>query len=190
MKKRMMVVAGVMGVALTACGSTTTQAAVVTTTTSASGAASTSTTASPTTTAAVAHVGATEAVKDQSGHAYTVQVTSITDPATPATQFDAPTSGDRLVAVNLVLTNKSSAVIQDDADSNVTVIGSDNQTYQPSFNSVTGCTDFNSGQYTLTPGGSSSGCVVVELPSTVKIDKVMFEPTSFLNSVVATWVVP
>jgi hypothetical protein len=131
-------------------------------------------------------MGATEEVKDQGGNAYTVQVASITDPATPASQFDTPSAGDRLIAVNLVLTNKSSDVIQDGAVANLTVVGSDNQTHQSSFNSVTGCTDFNLGQYTLTPGSSSCGCVVVELPSAVKVVKVMFQPTSFLNTVVAS----
>ncbi|NNN12592.1 MAG: DUF4352 domain-containing protein [Acidimicrobiaceae bacterium] len=142
------------------------------------------------TTASKPHLGATEIVKDQNGHAYTVQAISVTDPATASDQFNAANAGDRLVAVNLVLTNKSSAVIQDDADVTTTVVGSDNQTYQASFDTVNGCTNFNSGQFTLTAGASSSGCVVFDIPTAVKVTSVVFQPTTFGSNVVATWLVP
>lgn len=181
---------GVSAVLLAACG-TTTAASVATTTSSASGGTtSTSKAPSTSTTVGAAHVGATEIVNDGSGHSYSVQVVSVVDPATPADQFNTPSAGKRLVAVNLTLTNKSNAIIQDDADSTTTVIGSDNQTYQSSIDSVTGCTDFNSGQFTLTAGGTSSGCVVFSIPLAVKVAKVEFQPTSFTSTVVATWLVP
>jgi hypothetical protein len=134
-------------------------------------------------------LGAIEAVSTQSGHPYTVQVTSITDPATPSSSFEAPSAGKRLVAVNLVLVNKSTSIVQDDANITTTVVGTNNQTYQPSFDTVTTCTNFNSGQFTLTADSSSSGCVVFDLPDSVHVTKVLFEPTSLLSAEIASWTV-
>ncbi len=143
---------------------------------------------STTTTSGGAHVGATQLVNDGSGHNFTVTLTSITDPAKPSDQFNTAKTGHRLVAVNLTLTNKSSAVVSDDADADTTVMGSDSQTYESSVDSVSGCTDFASGQFTLTPNSTAKGCVVFDIPSSVKVAKVLFQPA--VSNTIAYWLVP
>lgn len=154
---------------------------------------STSVKSSPTTssqpTPTTPHVGATLIVKDMKDNPYSVQLTQVQDPATPTDSFNAASAGKRLVAAYFTLTNKSTATIQDDADLNATVVGSDNQSYQANFDTVNGCTNFDSGQYTLTPGSTSSGCVVFSIPTSVKVAKVQFDPTSFSGSI-AQWLVP
>lgn len=132
-------------------------------------------------------LGATEIVADSNGNKLTVQAISIVDPAKLSDEFNQPKSGHRLVAVNLELVNKSSAIIQDDALSDTSVVGSDNQTYQPSFGTISGCTDVNSGQFTLTSNSTSSGCVTFDIPDAVKVARILFEPLSLTSNVVASW---
>lgn len=177
-------------VVLSACGSTTaakTASTVTTASATKSSAAKTAAKTTSTSTTSAPTLGATEIVTDSNGNKFTVQATSVTDPANPSDEFNQPKSGHRLVAVNLVLVNKSAAVIQDDALTDTSVVGSDNQTYQPSFDTVSGCTDFNSGQFTLTPNSTSSGCVTFDIPTTVKVARILFEPLSLTSNTVATW---
>jgi hypothetical protein len=94
------------------------------------------------------------------------------------------------VGVELTIKNTGSASINDDANSTVTVIGSDNQTYQGDFNSISECTNFNDGSYTLASGESTTGCVTFQVPTGVSVAKVRFEPTSFTSSDVGEWLVP
>jgi hypothetical protein len=77
--------------------------------------------------------------------------------------------------------------VSGDANNTATVVGSDGQTYQPDFNDVVGCTNFNSGTFTLTAGRTSIGCVVFQIPSSVKVSQVQWSAGLFSSGAPATW---
>jgi hypothetical protein len=131
-------------------------------------------------------VGATLNVHDSSGNALAVTMTQIVDPATAANPYFTPNPGDRFVAVEMSLLNQSSATITDDANGDVTVIGTDSQAYTADFDSVAQCTNFSYGGFTLLPGTpSESGCVVFQLPNGVNVKAVQFSLDSYVDT--ARW---
>lgn len=131
-------------------------------------------------------IGATLNVHDSSGNALAVTVSHVVDPATGANEFYQPSAGDRFVAVEMNLSNQSSNTISSDANNNVTVIGSDNQAYTADFDSVSDCTNFSSGEFTVLPGSSESGCVVFQLPNAISVKAVQFSfDSAFLDT--AQW---
>ncbi len=100
---------------------------------------------------------------------------SLWDPINTANpEFEKPKSGYRFIAIELRLTNVGSETINDNANIDTNVVGTDTQVYTTSFNERKGCTDFAYGSFTLSPGASVSGCVVFELPEAVKAAKVQF----------------
>lgn len=153
------------------------------TTSSSSG--SKSTTKPPATTA---HVGSTLAIGGSKGLAVTLS--QVIDPANGADQFTTPDAGKRFIAVNLTIVNKGTAAYSDDANNNVTLIGSDNQSYTSDFDSVSECTNFNDGSYTLAAGESTTGCVVFEVPDAVTTSKVQFQTISGFSNSTGEWLVP
>jgi cytoskeletal protein RodZ len=144
---------------------------------------STSSSSSPT-----AHVGSTVDVGGSKGLAVTLN--QVIDPASGADQYTSPNAGDRFVAIDVKIVNNGTAAFSDDANSDVTLIGTDNQSYTADFDSVSECTNFNSGQYTLAPGESTTGCVVFQVPDAVNTGKVQFQTQSGLSQSTGEWLVP
>ncbi len=142
----------------------------------------------PTTTTVPSHgVGSVNTIHSVTG-TYSVQLTQILDPAQPATPtFTTPKTGDRYVATVFTITDTGTQQVSDDANSDASIIGSDNQSYSPIFSNVAGCTNFNNGEYQLTPGESVSGCVVFEVPATVTVARVQWSPTSGFSSNFVQW---
>ncbi|HLI00312.1 MAG TPA: hypothetical protein VKV06_05965, partial [Acidimicrobiales bacterium] len=93
-----------------------------------------------------------------------VTLEAIEDPARPQ-PFSGPPAGDRLVAAKIHIT--ALGTVSDDADDDSSLVGSNDQTYTTSFDSITGCTDFNHGEVKITSGESLTGCVVFQLPKGV-----------------------
>ena len=93
-----------------------------------------------------------------------------------------PNPGYRFVATVFVVTDTGSAQTSDDANGDASVIGSDDQSYSPDFDDVTECTNFNDGEYQLSPGQSLTGCVVFQLPTSVTVAQVQWSPDIFANS--------
>lgn len=139
-------------------------------------AATSSTSGSSTTPAAApaSSSGSTLTVHDFSGDALGVQAHGLVDPATPANPDFGSAAGSRLVAIELTLTSSGPGTISSDANSNLSVQGSDGQVYTASFDEVSECTNFNHGEYTLLNGGSVRGCVVFQLPNGVKVSSAQF----------------
>jgi hypothetical protein len=132
--------------------------------------------------------GGTKVLTDLAGHRYSVTAISYYDPATPANEFLTASAGSRLVAVKFRIKNTGRSNVSDDANNDVTIIGSNLQIYQPSFDDVKGCTNFNSGEFGLAPGGTVVGCVVFEIPKRVRPTKVVFDPSSgFGGTSTAAW---
>lgn len=170
------------GVVFAAIGSNESQVVLSPTTTSS--------TARPSdkSTRTTAKVGDTLMIGGNQGLAVTLA--QIIDPAPPDNPYSTPDAGTRFVATKLIIVNKGQVSAQDDANNNVTVIGSDNQSYTFSIVADTsGCTNFSNGEYTLAPNASATGCVTFELPSNVTVAKVQFETNSGLSGDTGEWVV-
>ena len=160
---------------LVACGATAT---VVTPT--ALGSTPTATPASSTPTAAT--VGTTYTLDDGSGNVMEITLTTLINPATSALPPDA---GSYLVAAKFQLVGKT-GTYTGDAFVSASAIGGDHQTYSGYLYGVNGCTDFNSGSFSVSPGQTSVGCVAFQLPNAVKPAQVMW--TELISSgKPATW---
>lgn len=133
------------------------------------------------------HNSHTLSFQDMNGVPYTVDLLGITDPAKGSDQFNTPDAGKRFVAVMFKITDTGHQSTSDAADNNASLIGSDNQTYPTDLSTVAGCTDFNSGQYQLTPGQSSTGCVVFQVPTAVYVKKIEWSPSSGFSNDFGTW---
>ena len=96
-------------------------------------------------------------------------------------------NADHMAAVKFTITGVTGQV-SDDADSDAVAIGSDTTEYQPSFNSVTDGGNFDSGQFTVSPGQTVSGWVAFEVPPGKTIASVQWTPDSFSGQA-ATWTV-
>jgi len=134
-----------------------------------------------------AGIGSSRVVSNASGVNYKVTLTGIQDPATPASSFDTPSSGDKLVAVTFTISATGGGALNGDALLDASIQGTDGQAHQPSINSVAGCTTFNAGSYTIPAGGSESGCVVFEVPTSVKVAEVQWTPSGGFASSFVTW---
>jgi hypothetical protein len=135
-----------------------------------------------------AHVGDSVNVGGSKGLAVTLQ--QVIDPAQSDSQFITPDAGKRFVAAKLQIVNNGTSSYNDDANNNITIIGSDNQSYTASFMVVSGCTNFSNGQYTLAAGASATGCVNFEMPNGVKPTKVQFTSQSGFSGSTGEWLVP
>ena len=170
---------------------TTTPTSTTTTTTASNNSKSSKSTNSASkkssSTPATASVGSTIDIGGSKGLAVTLN--SVIDPASGADQYTTPNAGYRFVAADVKIVNNGTAAFSDDANSDITIIGSDNQTYTADFDSVSECTNFNDGQYTLAPGQSSTGCVVFQLPNAVTTAKVEFQTQSGFSTSTGEWTV-
>ena len=110
---------------------------------------------------------------DDSNNVMAVKLTLVMDPAHSDNEFDTADNGNRYVAVKFKITGVSGSY-QDDANSDAVVIGSDGQSYTFDTADVEGCTNFNYGDFTVTPGRSEIGCVVFQVPDGVKVASVQW----------------
>ncbi len=124
---------------------------------------------------------------DSSNDQLTVTLTAVEDPAKGADQYTEPDAGSRFVAAKFTLTGKT-GTFTDDANTDATLIGSDNQTYSPDYSDVAGCTNFDAGSYTVTPGETSVGCVVFQVPDAVKVAEIHWNAI-FSSGAPAVWTV-
>ena len=142
----------------------------------------------PTTLLKVAHVGSTLTV---SGDNQTADMTlaQVIDPAQGADQYTTSDAGKRFVGVNFVIA-ATAGTLSGDANNDANVTGSDNQTYNADFSNIVGCTNFSSGSYTIAQGSTSTGCVIYQIPTGVKVSKVQFSLSGGFGGTAGEWLVP
>ena len=110
-------------------------------------------------------IGASFTVENELKQYEAVKLVSMIDPAQSGNQFANPDAGKRFVAVEIQITGKSSGNDSNDANNNLSVVGSNGQVYSAEFFPVAECTNFNNGQYTVTKGESEVGCVRYQVES-------------------------
>ena len=176
---RYAVTAAVLAGALAACGGTSAPASAP----SAAPAAP----ASSRPAAAAPGIGATLHVTgvDCGTTAVNVKLVKVTDPSAPDNSLDAASAGHRLIAVVLRITG-ASGTTSSDANNSAVLIGANGQTYQTAIGGVAGYTNFNSGDYTVSPGQSSVGAVAFQVPDGVKVSSVQFAGCQY-SGTPATW---
>ncbi len=142
----------------------------------------------PTTTAAprAARVGDALTVKDGDGVPIEAVLVQVIDPATSSSSFSKPKEGGRFVAVQLRLTNKGTAVIDEFPGNDVKIIDAKGQQYRTTYGSMSGCQDFG-GSVKLAPGALALGCIAFEVPSVEQPAKVQFTPSSGFADQTAEW---
>ncbi len=111
------------------------------------------------------------------------------EPAQPASSYDGASGGYVLVAAQFTLTNTSAANENSDANNDANVVGSNGQDYTASFSSIAGCTNFNSGDWSLNPGQSLTGCVAFQVPAGVTVSQVDFAPSMNMGGSDAEWTI-
>jgi len=171
-----LLIAGALGLA--ACGSTSTGGPTVATTPVTTQA----TTSIPAPKAA--GVGSTFKVGGEHGTA-DLTLVRIVDPAKDA--YDGtPDPGTRFLGVKLSYKALTSSY-SDVADGGLDVIGSNAQTYTSQLSDIAGCTNFNSGQVTLTLGSTAVGCVEFQLPDGITVATVQYTADDGLSGSVEQW---
>jgi hypothetical protein len=116
-----------------------------------------------------------------------ITLTQVIDPATPASQYISPDAGTRYVSALITITNKGTASVKDDANNDVTLIGSDNQSQTSNFTPVAECTDFANGVFNIAGGASATGCVTFQVPNSTTPAKIQFTGNSGLSGDTAEW---
>jgi Domain of unknown function (DUF4352) len=183
------IIGGIIGlivlISIIAAASSSNNPTVTTTASSnnSSNTASSSTKPAPTT----AKVGDTINIGGNQGLAVTLL--KITDPAQGADQYTTADAGKRFIAVSVKIINNGTSSFQDDANSNITLIGSDNQSYTFDSSNVSGCTNFSYGTYTLATGASATGCVVFQVPNGVSTSKIQFQTRGGYSGDTGEWTV-
>ncbi|MGH3559346.1 MAG: DUF4352 domain-containing protein [Mycobacterium sp.] len=136
----------------------------------------------------VAHVGDRLDLARIGGGKIAVTLVRVINPATvPNGWGDA---GKTYIATTLTITNTGTSTIVGNSNSDVAVVGSDNQSYRADFATVTECKDFVFGWFLLAAGASKTGCVVFALPMGVTPVKVKYTPSSGISHDVGEWLNP
>jgi hypothetical protein len=133
-------------------------------------------------------VGTTYQVTDGSGNEITVTLTQIVDPAQGGDQYTTPDNGNRFAGAVFTLKGLS-GTFSDDANNDAALIGSNGQTYTADFDSIAGYTNFNHGEYNLSPGQTSIGAVTFQVPDGVKVASVQWSGSGGFGGAPAIWAV-
>jgi len=147
----------------------------------------TATATTPDPTSLTGPIGTSFTDTDDSNNVMDVKLTHVIDPARGSNEFETPDNGKRFVGVKFALTGKS-GTFNDDANSDATLIGSDGQSYTADFGDIEGCTNFNAGEFTVSPGTHSVGCVVFQVPASARVKSVQWNSNLF-GGTPATWTV-
>jgi hypothetical protein len=145
--------------------------------------------AAPTTTVPpVAHVGSTLAYG-----ALRITLAKVLDPEPTKQYAGTPDAGTRYVALQFSMTNTGSAVVTGNINTDVSLKGSDNQTYTTNIGadvSMSSCTNFASGTYNVAQGETSVGCVGFQLPTGVSPAEASYTPEAGFSNKSAVWEIP
>ena len=132
-------------------------------------------------------IGSTQRVLNEDKQYEAVKLLALQDPAQPGDSFSTPEAGKRYVGVELQITNQTKGNDSDDANNNTSLVGSNRQVYTADVAPIAGCTNFDSGNYTLEQGSTEIGCVTFQVPNGVTIAKVNYNPNSGFSTNNVIW---
>lgn len=134
-------------------------------------------------------VGDTIHVSGLNSEQIDVTLTKISDPTHAAGYNPGPSSGDRLIGVQVRIANSGSDVYSDAPDTDVTVVDAKGQSYSSNFDDITAGPSFP-GSVNIPAGDSRLGYVAFEIPSSATVTEVQFSADSGTADDVGTWSVP
>lgn len=135
-----------------------------------------------------AHLGQTLNLMRIGGQKIAVTLTEVVSPATVPNGWGE--AGKTYIATKLRIENAGTTTIVGNSNSDVSVLGSDDQKYEADFATVTECKDFVDGWFLIAAGSSSTGCVVFALPTGVSAAKIRYSPSSGISHDIGEWVNP
>lgn len=103
----------------------------------------------------------------------TVTVARLVDPATPASDYMKPKSGNKFVAVEVTLENAGQAVYSDAPTNSGILIDGEGQQHRSTFFDVKEGQSFG-GMATINAGDKRKGVIVFEVPEGAKLTKFQF----------------
>lgn len=118
---------------------------------------------------------------------YDVTLMSVADPASPASEYSTPPSGHHFAAAQFRVT--AHTAVDENANNNASLIGSDEQVYTSTFAQLSEGTNFADGSVRLQPGTSLVGWVAFDVPNQVRAAKVRWSPGSGFGGNGAEWTV-
>lgn len=134
------------------------------------------------------HTGDTLTLTRADGTKVAVTLEKVINPATVTPGHGE--AGFTYIATQVKIANQGTAVMNGNANTNVSVFGSDGQNYAPDLNNVSECTNFDSGMFHISPAESATGCVVFALPRGVTPAKVKYAPSSGFADDFGEWTLP
>ena len=134
-----------------------------------------------------APVGATLTLSGLNGEKLAVTLTKVVDPAKPADEYNAPPTGDRLVATQFRIVNIGSVDFDDAIDNDVQLVDDAGQGYTAAYETVAGGQSFP--VVRILPGDDRLGYVVFEVPARSRLAEVQFVPDSGFSDDTGQWAV-
>jgi hypothetical protein len=128
---------------------------------------------------------------DDSGNpvVYDVTLVAVSQDAAPDNSFDGASAGHHLASAEFKITGITGSA-HDDANLDANAVGSNEQSYQASFSGLAAGTNFSSGDFTVAPGQTEVGYVSFEVPNSIQVSSVAWNPDFLEGQAVATWTVP
>jgi hypothetical protein len=124
---------------------------------------------------------------NSSGEQMAVTVTRVITTAQPGDEFSSAPAGDRLYAVQFRLADTGSAAYSDAPSNGAAVVDSVGQSYNASLaDNAAGCAPFSSPE-NIAPSSSGLGCIVFEVPKSVKITRAQFTLDSGMGPDTGQW---
>ena len=117
---------------------------------------------------------------------YSVTLTKVVRHAQGSDEFEQPDSGKYFVAA-VFKVHGINGYESDDANNIALLVGNNGQTYSADFSTVSGYTNFNSGDYSVSAGQTQVGAVVFQVPEGVKVSQIQWQPNYFGEGPPAIW---
>jgi hypothetical protein len=129
-------------------------------------------------------VGGTFRATITSGTVYDVTLVKVVDPAQGSGIFSQPESGSHLVAAVFRISGVS-GTSTDDSNLDASLTGTNGKVYVAAFDTIAGYSNFNAGDFKVTPGQTETGAVSFQVPNGVKVRNVQW--TIGFDASTATW---
>jgi hypothetical protein len=117
---------------------------------------------------------------------YDVTLVKVIAPAHGSDEYTTPDSGKRFVGAVFTVKDDEGNVSDEDANSDASAVGGNNQTYTADFSTIEGYTNFNHGDLNVAAGQTVTGALTFQVPEGVSVSRVLWQPGGIDNSS-ATW---
>jgi len=125
---------------------------------------------------------------DGSPAVYLITLLRVQDPAAPGNSAGAAGPGEHLAGAEFMIKDVTGNATED-ANHDTVAQGSDQTTYMPSSSALAAGTNFNGGQFSVSPGDVVTGWIAFQLPGSVKIASIQWSPNGGLSGTSASWTV-